>query len=97
MLAQVKPRCQFGRLSMRCAPDSEAAAAIHTGTTCHYVVDTSLILAALQILRLFGERVAQIFEHLDDRSKTFGEKPLTGRTRLQAALSITAGDRLDDW
>ena len=82
---------------LRAGLDAEAARAVHTGATSQDVVDTAFVLTALDLLALFGGRIEALCARLDALAAAFGDRPLTGRTRMQAALPITVGDRLGDW
>jgi 3-carboxy-cis,cis-muconate cycloisomerase len=77
--------------------DEEAARAVHTGATSQDVVDTAFVLTSRDLLALFGGRIEALCERLDALARAFGDRPLTGRTRMQAALPITVKDRLGDW
>ncbi len=74
-----------------------AQAAIHTGATSQDVIDTSMILTACAVLKVFERRGKALLECLDDLAARFADNPMMGRTRMQAALPITAGDRIEDW
>ena len=77
-------------------PES-AQAAIHTGSTSQDVIDTSIVLTSRSILTLFKKRADLLMECLDDLSVRFADNPVLGRTRMQVALPIKAGDRIEDW
>lgn len=71
--------------------------AVHIGLTSQDVMDTALILALRDILDDFDGRMSKLhaaLEHLDQR---FGTRPLMARTRMQAALPVTAGHRIAGW
>lgn len=75
--------------------DSEGA--VHFGATSQDVVDTSLILRLFPCLEILETRLISIdtiFQILIDKH---GEKPLMGRTRMQAALPLTVADRISNW
>lgn len=74
-----------------------AQAAIHTGATSQDVIDTSMTLTACAILRMLEHRSKVVLDCLDELAASFADKPMTGRTRMQAALPITAGHRIQSW
>ncbi len=70
---------------------------VHFGATSQDAIDTSLVLRLRPVLDLLEGRIAallQAFQDLDDR---FGAHSLKGRTRMQDALPITAGQRIEAW
>lgn len=75
----------------------EGAAALHIGATSQDVVDTALVMALAQVNDLLAARLAWVEAALADLSDRFDARPLMGRTRMQAALPITAGDRIAAW
>ena len=77
--------------------DAPTAAAIHAGATSQDVIDTAMVLIALDILDLFGDRLSALVARLDALDAQFGARPLMGRTRMQAALPVTVGHRLQAW
>jgi 3-carboxy-cis,cis-muconate cycloisomerase len=73
------------------------AEALHKGATSQDVVDTALALTLREASDLLDARLgalAAAFATLDAR---FGDAPLMGRTRMQAAELITVRDRLASW
>lgn len=77
--------------------DAEAAKAIHTGATSQDVLDTAVMLTLSDVLNIFEARLSGIIALVDDLTQRFGEQQMMGRTRMQAALPITVGDRLGAW
>lgn len=71
--------------------------AIHTGATSQDVIDTSMSLTICTILRMFEQRSKAVLECLDELGASFTDKPMMGRTRMQAALPITASHRIQSW
>lgn len=71
--------------------------AIHAGLTSQDVMDTALMLAMGRCLDLFGARLRQVEAQLSSLIERHGDLPLMGRTRMQAALSVTLGHRLEAW
>lgn len=73
------------------------AAAIHSGATSQDVIDSALALTLQEFNILLQARIGQLSGALSELSRRFGAVPIMGRTRMQAALPITAADRLDTW
>ena len=73
------------------------AADVHFGATSQDVIDTSLVLRLGPVLTLFLNRLNQIDRKLAEMIEFHGERPLMARTRMQAAIPVTWGDRLDAW
>jgi len=71
--------------------------ALHSGLTSQDVMDTALVLALGDILLDFEARIARVEAALATLEARFGAVPLMARTRMQAALPITAGDRIAAW
>ncbi|CAN7439412.1 3-carboxy-cis,cis-muconate cycloisomerase [Rhizobium sp. LjRoot30] len=70
---------------------------IHFGATSQDVIDTALALKLKPVLALFDMRLQAVIAHLDALASTFGKNPVMGRTRMQAAIPITAADRIAVW
>lgn len=75
----------------------EARAAIHAGATSQDVIDTATILTAREVFAIFRVRCDALLHRLDDLDARFSGNPVSGRTRMQSALPITARDRIEDW
>ena len=71
--------------------------ALHKGLTSQDLHDTALVLALRDVNALFAARLEAILAALDGLAARFGQAPLMGRTRMQAALPITVGDRIAPW
>ncbi|MEY8829992.1 3-carboxy-cis,cis-muconate cycloisomerase [Sedimentitalea sp. XS_ASV28] len=82
---------------MKAALPEEARAAIHAGATSQDVIDTAMILTVRAVLAIFKSRCDAILRRLEDLDARFADNPISGRTRMQLALPITAGDRIEDW
>ncbi len=70
---------------------------VHFGATSQDAIDTSLILRLKDVNAVLLRRMAELeaaFSTLIDR---FGANALMARTRMQAAIPITAGDRIANW
>jgi 3-carboxy-cis,cis-muconate cycloisomerase len=73
------------------------AAHVHFGATSQDVIDTGLVLRLGTVADILDRRLADLvaaFEHLASR---FGDHRLMGRTRMQDALPITVGSRVETW
>lgn len=82
---------------LRLAVGEPYAKHLHFGATSQDVIDTAKMLLLAPVLANFDLRLSQtdaLFADLDSR---FGGNPLTGRTRMQAAIPITASDRIESW
>ena len=70
---------------------------IHTGTTSQDVIDTALALTLRDFSDLLDVRLAALTSAFDVLADRFGDRPMMGRTRMQAALPIKVSDRLVTW
>jgi 3-carboxy-cis,cis-muconate cycloisomerase len=70
---------------------------VHFGATSQDLVDTALMLRLRPIVDGFTGRIEVLAARLADLADRFGSRRLMGRTRMQDALPITAGDRLASW
>ncbi|MCA0043175.1 3-carboxy-cis,cis-muconate cycloisomerase [Celeribacter litoreus] len=73
------------------------AEALHKGATSQDVVDTALVLALREASNLIETRLTELEKHLATLETEFGDTPLMGRTRMQAATEITVRDRVLSW
>lgn len=73
------------------------ADAVHFGATSQDVVDTALMLRLKPVVARLDGLLAETIAELDGMQKKFGAHRLMGRTRMQAALEIAAGDRIRTW
>ena len=71
--------------------------AIHAGMTSQDVMDTSLLLAIKDVLNDIESRVVNVVSELDVLGSGFGQRTIMGRTRMQAALPISVGHRINQW
>lgn len=71
--------------------------AIHSGATSQDLLDSALALTLQEFNALLETRLQALDSALDDLAARFGEAPLMGRTRMQAALPIKVRDRLRAW
>lgn len=70
---------------------------LHFGATSQDVVDTALVLRLKELAARFYTRLGELETALARLERDFGGKALMGRTRMQDALPITAGDRIAAW
>ncbi|MBL0371771.1 3-carboxy-cis,cis-muconate cycloisomerase [Rhizobium sp. KVB221] len=70
---------------------------VHFGATSQDVTDTVLAMKLRGVLDLFDQRLVALLGALDRLATEFGATELMGRTRMQAAIPITVGDRLAVW
>lgn len=70
---------------------------VHLGATSQDVIDTALALKLGPVLALLEMRLAAAISALEKLGVEFGGNPLMGRTRMQAAIPITVGERLAVW
>ncbi len=73
------------------------AAALHKGATSQDVVDTALVLCLREASFLIAGRLMALETYLKALEDRFGDAPLMGRTRMQAATEITVRDRVLTW
>ncbi|MCC0027273.1 3-carboxy-cis,cis-muconate cycloisomerase [Pseudooceanicola lipolyticus] len=71
--------------------------AVHKGTTSQDVMDTALALTLQEASDLLAARLEVLAGCLDGLNTRFGDAPLMGRTRMQAAEPITVRDRVATW
>ena len=83
--------------SLKAALPERLHPAIHTGATSQDLIDTSTSLALKATVDLLQTRLAAVGQAIKALETAHGETPLTGRTRMQAALPIKVADRLDAW
>jgi 3-carboxy-cis,cis-muconate cycloisomerase len=82
---------------LKTAAGSEAAQHVHFGATSQDVIDTSLMLRLKSVTFLFGARLHAVVNGLAALERQFGANSLMGHTRMQAAVPITAADRITAW
>ncbi|KJZ22869.1 3-carboxy-cis,cis-muconate cycloisomerase [Tritonibacter mobilis] len=76
---------------------AELAAAVHPGATSQDLIDTALVLAIRAANAIYLSRLEALSTALEALGRTQGENTLMARTRMQAALPITAGHRITTW
>ncbi len=82
---------------LRHGQSNDVQRAIHTGATSQDVIDTAMVLTCRDILADFDTRLRGVSAQLDVLDGRFGDGPMMGRTRMQAALPITVADRIRAW
>ncbi|KZL13447.1 3-carboxy-cis,cis-muconate cycloisomerase [Pseudovibrio sp. Ad26] len=73
------------------------AAECHKTSTSQDVMDTALALALQKTSQILQKRLSAVIAALETVKSANSDYPLMGRTRMQAALPITAGDRISTW
>ncbi|WP_174801671.1 3-carboxy-cis,cis-muconate cycloisomerase [Martelella limonii] len=73
------------------------AGPVHDGATSQDVIDTALALTLKATSDLVAARLIRLGQALEALDARFGHVPLMGRTRMQAATEISAGDRIASW
>jgi 3-carboxy-cis,cis-muconate cycloisomerase len=76
---------------------AECAAAVHPGATSQDLIDTAQALALRAANEIYISRLTTLIDALRDLEETHGDNRLMGRTRMQAALPISAGHRISSW
>jgi 3-carboxy-cis,cis-muconate cycloisomerase len=77
------------------APDD--AQYVHFGATSQDAIDTSFMMRAAATISGVLENLQGVGSAIKKLHKQCGAKPLMGRTRMQQALPMTVGNRLDAW
>jgi len=70
---------------------------VHFGATSQDLVDTALVLALRDVNAALDARLSELIDVLGRLIDTEGRNRLMGRTRMQAAVPITAADRIVAW
>jgi 3-carboxy-cis,cis-muconate cycloisomerase len=70
---------------------------IHFGATSQDVIDTGLMLRLRPALATLARRLGVLIERLEHLAAREADRQLMGRTRMQDALPITAGARIEAW
>jgi 3-carboxy-cis,cis-muconate cycloisomerase len=73
------------------------AGAVHKGATSQDVVDTALVLTLRDTSVFIAARLRELETALKTLEAKFGDRPMMGRTRMQAATLITVRDRVEAW
>ena len=75
----------------------EHRASLHLGATSQDVIDTSMMIRLKPVVTRLETGLSDIIAELDQLEKTFGNNGLMGHTRMQVAIPITVGDRIESW
>ena len=82
---------------LRAAVGEPHGASVHHGATSQDVIDTSLSLRLVPALEVVERRLSTLVQALRALEEAGGANALTGRTRMQAAVEMTAADRIRTW
>lgn len=72
-------------------------ASLHYGATSQDAIDTGLVLRLRPVLSRMDAGLAELVGRLGDLDERFGERGLTGVTRMQRAIPLRAADRIAEW
>ena len=76
---------------------ADAGEAVHTGATSQDLIDTATSLSIRDTCALLQKRLQDLHAALDRLAAEFGHVGIMGHTRMQAALPITAAQRIASW
>jgi 3-carboxy-cis,cis-muconate cycloisomerase len=82
---------------LRQAVGGDEAQHVHFGATSQDAIDTSLMLRLKTATGILARQKSAVAAGLDRLLATFGGNRLMGFTRMQAAIPITAADRIRTW
>jgi 3-carboxy-cis,cis-muconate cycloisomerase len=82
---------------LKAAVGADAGQHVHMGATSQDVIDTALMLRLQRVCTRFIDRLAALDSQLQALDDRFGSRALMGHTRMQAAIAITAADRIRAW
>lgn len=71
--------------------------ALHFRSTSQDAIDTCLVLQLRGVIDILESRLGESLASLDNLNKRFADVAQMGRTRLQRALPLKAGDRIAAW
>ncbi len=71
--------------------------AIHVGLTSQDVMDTAMVLSLFSLIGVFEQRLDRLIKALAYLQGKFGDRTMTGRTRMQFAKDIRVHDRIRTW
>ena len=69
----------------------------HCGATSQDLIDSALSIALSEFNAIVRVRLRDLEQSIEMLIDEVGEQPVTARTRMQAAGTIAASDRLDSW
>lgn len=70
---------------------------LHVCATSQDLVDSALAIALREVNSMLAGRLRDLIEAFESLEHEFGQNALMGRTRMQDALPIKAGDRINGW
>jgi 3-carboxy-cis,cis-muconate cycloisomerase len=70
---------------------------VHFGATSQDVVDTALMLRLKPVVERYQRLLSELIGRLAALEKRFGDRRLTGVTRMQPAIPISVADRIAAW
>ncbi len=70
---------------------------VHFGATSQDLIDTSLVLRLKNVAGILKARLDELIFRLGVLDERFGGNVLMGRTRMQAAITMPAGNRIRAW
>lgn len=76
---------------------ADALPALHLGATSQDLVDTALVRILRDGNGILEARLGAVIAVLEELDRDWGQSPMMGRTRMQAALPIRVADRLASW
>lgn len=82
---------------LRAALPEEHRVALHFRSTSQDAIDTCLVLQLRAAIDILETRFGEILTSLDNLNKKFSNVTQMGRTRMQRALPLKAGDRIASW
>jgi len=82
---------------LRAAVGPEFGSHVHYGATSQDVIDSSLMLRLKGASALIEARLGELVAAFGRLDADYGDRPLMGRTRMQAAIPITVSARLIAW
>lgn len=82
---------------LRAAIGKPHDAHLHFGATSQDVIDTSLVMRLRSVCDIVDRRLRDVDGLFADLDSRFGRRSLMGRTRMQAAIPIKVGDRVEAW
>lgn len=82
---------------LRMALAAEHREALHLRSTSQDVIDTVLILQSSKAIGIIEHRMNAVSLELQRLAAAYGNVPQMGRTRMQRALPLTAGHRVEAW
>ncbi len=83
--------------ALRAAVPEPFRAEVHKDSTSQDIMDTALALTLREANDILAARLDAAMAALDALSARFGDRPLMGRTRMQAALPVGVAHRIATW